>query len=384
MIPCVEECGRYAKTYCKHENQFACKPCSDVRHQVQVLKHHDVYPVCEKCEEAPASVECDNCGPIKLCVQCDATDHAKIKRMGHPPRLPVKVIKPVPMTPPQPKRTPVIPPRPMKQPRKPSAPMSLTCKVITKRVETARKTDTSVAMPDVKSKIVKIIDWACGTGNEHEAEKAKRIAKGLMDMYQVTLMETKKEGSKEENRFEEAIYSAKIVSTLRLQAPILIRDWFGTLAACTTAFFPDLVGVCVESGKPVYTFYGHEPSAWAAVTLFAELFHTIWYHRKEYADQNACVTAAKQDDFALGACLGLSMDGADEAAGIEKPLADALAVVRIRGRAMLKNMYERMKLYPIEKKTSASEIDLDAYAAGKKKGEEIDVNSFGKLKIEDA
>ena len=384
-MQCVEECGRYAETYCEYEELFYCKSCSDTRHQKQVFQKHSVYPVCEKCQEAQASVECGKCGPVKLCIQCDTADHGKSKRAGHK-RVTVKTIQPGPMTPPQPTRASAMPPRPIKQPRKPSPLMQLTCNVITKRVESAaRKTDPSSAFPDVKSKILKIIDLARGTGNEHEADKAKIIAKRLMDMYQLTLMEIKKEGSNEKEEFEEALYKVEIVSTLSIKAPIKRLDWFDTLAWRTAAFFPDLVGVCTNERKTVYTFYGHEPSAWAAATLFAELFDTIWYYRKEYADQNGHVTTTKHDDFALGICLGLSMDVTEavESAKTEKPLADALAVIRMRGRTMLNKMSDRMKLTTSKTIGYSTKIDYEAYTAGKKKGEEIDVNSFSKLKIED-
>lgn len=80
MIACTQECGRQADVHCRYERLNYCQKCSDARHQKNAFKEHTIVPLCEMCEEAPAAYDCSSCGPVKLCVGCDTSEHRKSAR----------------------------------------------------------------------------------------------------------------------------------------------------------------------------------------------------------------------------------------------------------------------------------------------------------------
>lgn len=354
-MQCTEECGRKADVYCQHESLYYCNDCSEARHVKKPFEHHDVLPICDMCDASPAAYRCVLCGPVNLCVQCDESEHSKPARaQKRHDRCPVLL-------------------------------RTFACRMISERVVTmVKKTDTELFV-NMKSKIRSILEMANKAGTEHEADHAKLVAKNLMKKYQIELGQVMmKPSSLDDFELFEAVYKVEINSNDWDESDSRKIRWFSRLAIRVVAFFPDLVDRYAdrESTRKVYAFYGHEPSAWEAASLYTELFGIICYHRNAYA-KRSIAACKKADDFACGMCDGLSLDSVDT--GTEEVIEESLALVRTRGQQMLKGMFYRLNLScGGENKTGPHVTDKEAYRAGKKKGAEIDVSSLGKLKIEDA
>ena len=367
MVECANQCGRSASFFCRHEVLNYCSACSTTRHAKKPFMAHIVDTLCELCEAAPATHECVTCGPVQLCHSCDASEHSKPLRMAH-----VRSRLGAPTTEPEPRQT--------QQTPQPKSTFYLEGKVTSRRrVEHTQQQDTPT-VADMKEKIRKIVHLAQKPGTEAESEHAKAIAQRLMRKYQLDLADVLK--SSDNDDLVEATYEAKIVriSGAAEGREIKLPRWFGSLSRRVAGFFQDLVRSVHILDTTCYQFYGHEPSAWEATTLFVELFNTIGYYRQQYAERYR-PGANALDNFAHGMVSGLSF--VDHKVKDKDTIEDSekLALVQSKGKAMLDAMTSRFKITTSRKRKAA--FNKEAYLAGKKQAADINVASLGKQKIED-
>lgn len=198
------------------------------------------------------------------------------------------------------------------------------------RQPNARDIDDSMAT--LKSQMGRIIDMAHAE-NPHETQQAKIKLMRLMDMYRLTLIDNKNEFKAD----AEGMYSVDAAQEWQSEASTLAQDM--------TSLFSGLVDVCVGHDQPtIYIFYGHEPSAWMAANLFAEILN--------------------DSKMQAVLCYGLSIKPeAELPTGTITPLGDALLMVQDRGRAMLTAMATRMSLSQTKTKDGICTIDIGAYRA---------------------